>query len=346
MRQLTDQNIEWGKWLGGAAVGALAMYLFDPDRGARRRAQSTAQLREMGKQTGDAFERVVRSIGEGPSHDSARSYGSELAQRAADSGHEMASRTSEALQAAETRLSGTMHRAADAASHAIEPLLDATRGPWSGSTRSAAVVGGGALGLYAMASRSPLAILAGLAGLTLLTRGASNKPLSQLVGGRYRSVDVTRSIHIDASPEKVYELWSNYENFPHFMSNVIEVRDLGNRRSHWVVRGPAGTEFRFNSVLTEQSRPRRLAWRSEPGAEIEQSGSVEFQPSRGGTRVTVRMSYIPPAGAIGHGLAAMIGSDPERKMEEDLGRMKAVIERGAIPSSAAREGGSHGRFLH
>jgi uncharacterized membrane protein len=346
MRQLTDQNIEWGKWLGGAAVGALVMYMLDPERGARRRADSTAKLREMGKQTGDAFERVVRSIGEGPSYDSARSYGSELAQRASASGHELASRTSEALHSAETSLRGTMHRATESASHAIEPLLDATRGPWSGSTRSAAVVGGGALGLYALASRSPLAILAGLAGLTLLTRGASNKPLSQLVGGRYRSVDVTRSIHIDASPDKVYELWSNYENFPHFMSNVVEVRDLGNRRSHWVVRGPAGTEFRFDSVLTEQSRPRRLAWRSEPGAEIEQSGSVEFQPSRGGTRVTVHMSYIPPAGAIGHGLAAMIGSDPERKMEEDLGRMKAVIERGAIPSSAAREGSSHGRFLH
>lgn len=346
MRQLTDQNIEWGKWLGSAAVGALVMYMLDPERGQRRRTESGATLREMGKQTGDAFERVVRSIGEGPSYDSARSYGSELAQRASETGHDMASRTSDALHSAETRLRGTMHRATESASHAIEPLLDAARGPWSGSTRSAAVVGGGALGLYALASRSPLAILAGLAGLTLLTRGASNKPLSRLVGGRYRSVDVTRSIHIDAPPDKVYELWSNYENFPHFMSNVVEVRDLGNRRSHWVVRGPAGTEFQFDSVLTEQSRPRRLAWRSEPGAEIEQSGSVEFQSSRGGTRVTVRMSYIPPGGAIGHGLAAMIGSDPERKMEEDLGRMKAVIERGAIPSNAAREGGSHGRFLH
>lgn len=342
MRQLTDENIEWGKWLGSAAVGALVMYMLDPDRGAPRRAQSGEKLRELGKQTGDAFERVVRSIGEGPSYDSTRHTASDLAQRAVDTGHHMADRAAEALHSAETSLRGSMHRASDA----IEPLLDATRGPWSASTRSAAVLGGGALGLYALASRSPMALLAGLAGLTLLTRGASNRPLTQLVGGRHRVVDVRRTIHIDASPEKVYELWNNYQNFPHFMSSVVEVRDLGNRRSHWVVRGPAGTEFQFDSVLTEQSRPRRLAWRSEPGAEIEQSGSVEFQPSRGGTRVTVRMSYVPPAGAIGHGLAAMIGSDPEHRMEQDLARMKAVIERGAIPSSAAREGSSHGRFLH
>jgi uncharacterized membrane protein len=341
MRQLTEQNIDWAKWLGGAAVGALVMYMLDPERGAPRRAMTGETMRGLTKQTGDAFERVVRSIGEGPSYDSTRSYVSDLADRASETGHQVADRATDALHSAETTLRDSMQRA----SHAIEPLLEASRGPWSTSTRGAAVVGGGALGLYALASRSPLAILAGLAGLTLLTRGASNRPLSELVG-RHRMVDVTRSIHIDASPEKVYELWSNYENFPHFMSNVIEVRDLGNRRSHWVMRGPAGTEFRFDSVLTEQSRPRRLAWRSEPGAEIEQSGSVEFQSSRGGTRVTVRMSYVPPAGAIGHGLAAMIGSDPERRMEQDLSRMKAVIERGAIPSGAAREDSAHGRFLH
>ena len=341
MRVLTDQNIDWGKWLGSAAVGALVMYLLDQERGAPRRAQTGERMRELGKQGGDVFERVVRSIGEGPSYDSTRDYASDLAGRASETGHQVADRASDALQSAEATLRDSMHRA----SQAIEPLLAASRGPWSTSTRSAAVLGGGALGLYALATRSPMAILAGLAGLTLLTRGASNRPLSELVG-RHRMVDVSRTIHIDAAPDKVYELWSNYENFPHFMSNVIEVRDLGNRRSHWVVRGPAGTEYRFDSVLTEQSRPRRLAWRSEPGAEIEQFGSVEFQPSRGGTRVTVRMSYVPPAGAIGHGLAAMIGSDPERRMEEDLARMKAVIERGAIPSGAAREGSAHGRFLH
>ena len=346
MRQLTDDNIDWGKWLGSAAVGALVMYMLDPERGGSRRAQAGAALRDMGKQQGDAFERVVRSIGEGPSYGSTRDHVSDLVQRGADSSQQLARSGVDAVQSAAGTLRDSVGRAGSAASHAIEPLLDATRGPWSASTRSAAVVGGGALGLYALASRSPLALLAGLAGLTLLTRGASNRPISQLVGARPRIVDVTRTIHIDASPEKVYELWSNYENFPLFMSNVIEVRDLGNRRSHWVVRGPAGTEFQFNSVLTEQSRPRRLAWRSEPGADVEQSGSVEFQSSRGGTRVTVRMSYVPPAGALGHGIAAMIGSDPERRMEEDLARMKTVIERGAIPSSAARESSAQGRFLH
>ncbi|NML59941.1 hypothetical protein HHL21_02345 [Massilia sp. RP-1-19] len=192
MRQLTDQNIEWGKWLGFAAVGALVMYMRDPERGAPRRAQSGEKLRDLGKDTGDVFERVVRSIGEGPSYDSTRGYASGLAQRASEAGQQMSGRASDALHSAETTLRDSLHRAGDA----IEPLLEASRGPWPASTRSAAVLGGGALGLYALASRSPIAILAGLAGLTLLTRGASNRPIRELVG-RHRVVDAARMKTVD-----------------------------------------------------------------------------------------------------------------------------------------------------
>jgi uncharacterized membrane protein len=356
MRQTSDPNIEWAKWLGSAAMGALVMYMLDPDRGAPRRAVSGEKLRGLGKQTGDAFEKVVRSLGERASalgherlaHGGSGSVDSTVStsfsqepDRPADTQHESASAdTGERLQ---SRADGPLQ----AAGEILRPLLQASQGQWSTGTRSAAVLGGGALGVYALMNRSPMAVLAGLAGLTLLARGASNRPLRSLVAtGRSRRVDIVKSIRIDASPEKVYDLWSNYENFPHFMSNVIEVRDLGDRRSHWVVKGPAGTEFGFNAILTEQDRPRRLAWRSEPGAEIDQSGSVEFQPARGGTRVRVYQSYIPPAGAVGRGIATLLGRDPEREMEEDLARMKYFIERGTVPPESTRQGGSHSRVLH
>jgi uncharacterized membrane protein len=129
------------------------------------------------------------------------------------------------------------------------------------------------------------------------------------------------------------------------MSHVAEVRDLGRRRSHWVVRGPGGSEYAWNSVLTEQSRPHRLAWRSEPGAEIPQSGSIQLEPRRGGTDVTVRLSYTPPAGVLGHGLATLLGADPKSRMDEDLARMKAYIERGVVPPDAAQSRAGS-RYLH
>jgi uncharacterized membrane protein len=57
------------------------------------------------------------------------------------------------------------------------------------------------------------------------------------------------------------------------------------------------------------------------------------------------MSYTPPAGALGHGLAMLLGSDPKSRMDEDLARMRDFIERGAGPREAARSRSSS-RFLH
>ena len=161
-----------------------------------------------------------------------------------------------------------------------------------------------------------------------------------------RRGDIEKTIRIDAAPEQVYDLWASYENFPRFMPNVLEVRDLGDRRSHWVVKGPAGRTFAWDSIITDQSRPYRLAWQSAPGSEIDQAGEVRFEQIHGGTRATVRLSYSPPAGAAGRALASLLGSNPERQLEEDLQRMKTLLERGSLPHGVSQGGTSDSRFLH
>jgi uncharacterized membrane protein len=253
-------------------------------------------------------------------------------------------------RASET-LSHTVDQVSDAASHAGGRMRRAVRGlggDWVPAARSSAVMGGGLLSLYGMLRRSPLGWAIGLAGVALLARGALNQPFKSMMRGEAlgQTFDLEKSIRIDASPEEVYDMFANYENFPRFMSHVSEVRDLGHRKSHWVVKGPAGSEFQWDSMLTEQSRPHRLAWRSEPGAEIANSGSIQFEPWRDGTRVTIRMSYSPPAGAIGHGVATLLGADPKRQMDDDLARMKGFIERGVTPHDLAQQGRSESRFLH
>lgn len=234
-----------------------------------------------------------------------------------------------------------------------------SEGAWNPGMRNTALVGGALLALMGVMRRSPVSAVLGLAGAALLARGAANQPLRTLASrgaaglgaakglgmGMDQTIDFEKTVHIDAAPAEVYEQFSNYENFPHFMSHVAEVRDLGRRRSHWIVKGPGGSRFEWNSVLTEQSRPNRLAWRSEPGAEIPNSGSIQFERHRGGTLVTVRMSYTPPAGALGHAFALLLGSDPKSKMDEDLGRMKHLIERGTMPREAAQSSWAS-RLLH
>jgi uncharacterized membrane protein len=58
-------------------------------------------------------------------------------------------------------------------------------------------------------------------------------------------------------------------------------------------------------------------------------------PNNGQTSIDVKLSYNPPAGAVGHGIASLLGSDPKGLMDADLMRMKSLIETGNIPRDAA-----------
>lgn len=352
MNLATEHDQQLGTWIAAAALGAMAMYLLDPERGAARRAQSGRALRDLGRQGGAVLGKVAGEVG-------ARVDGAGAAVRSA------ASQAGSAIQEAVDHAGGAASAAlSSAASSAPAPLPDGQSGAplhalhgghvaaparWGGGRRGAAIAGGGALGLAGLLlARPSLRLVLGLAGLALMARGAANRPLYSWLrsGANGHAVEVEKTIRIDATPEQLYDLFANYDNFPRFMSNVVEVRDLGGRRSHWVVKGPAGSEFTWNAVLTEQTRPHKLAWQSEPGAEVAQAGAIRFEPFRNGTRVTVRLSYRPPAGKVGQALAALLGSDPKRQMEHDLARMKALVERGVITHHGAAPAAGESKFLH
>ncbi|MFP5393247.1 MAG: SRPBCC family protein [Gammaproteobacteria bacterium] len=331
MRTDSDQDLQLGKWIASAAVGAIVMYMLDPERGAARRAETASQLRKVGQQAGQAVSGVAQDV--------AHRAGVADVFHARDVGPS-SSGSAFSLQSLGALLDGP--------ATGIKAIARQLRErSWDPKVRNAAMYGGGALGLFSLITRrSPLATVAGLAGAAYLARNGGKLAAS---GGAARSgsaQQIERSIRIEASPEQVYDLWSRYENFPRFMKNVVEVRDLGGIRSHWVVKGPAGTHYEWDSILTEQSRPDRLAWQSAPGSEIEQYGEVRLEEVRGGTRATVRLSYHPPAGAAGQAIAALVGSDPARQLEEDLQRMKLLLETGTVPDHAAQIGRSDSKFLH
>lgn len=333
MRTDSEQDLQLGKWLAGAAVGALVMYMLDPERGANRRAESVAKLRSLGQQAGKALDSAVQNV-------SQRVGGADAIQ-ATDSGQPSGASP---VSPQSTSLGAMPEGPSTGIKAAARALRERA---WDPKVRNAALWGGGALGLFSLATRrAPLGIIAGLAGAALLASRARGRSMLSLGATAGKPVTIEKSLRIEASPEQVYDLWANYENFPRFMNNVVEVRDLGGIRSHWVVKGPAGTRFEFDSVLTERSRPERLAWQSAAGSEIEQFGEVRIDEVRGGSRATVRLSYRPPAGAAGETFAELMGSDPQRQLEEDLQRMKTLLERGSIPDAAAQGRPADSRFLH
>jgi uncharacterized membrane protein len=185
------------------------------------------------------------------------------------------------------------------------------------------------------------------AGLGLAARGATNLPLARLAGiarGR-RAIDLDRTLHLAAAPEALYDLWTDWENLPRFISHVRDVRDDGDGRTHWVVAGPGATRLEWDAVVTRAIRPQLLSWQTEPGSLVRHAGTVRLEPVGEGTRVSVKMSYSA-TGREGHPLATLLGRDPGRQMDDDLVRMMELIDQRQPPRDATRADDSSRSHLH
>jgi uncharacterized membrane protein len=97
----------------------------------------------------------------------------------------------------------------------------------------------------------------------------------------------------------------------------------------------------WTAELTRVTPNELVAWRSEPGSEVANAGVVQFEPlPDGSTRVDIRLFYNPPAGALGHFAARLFGADPKSALDEDLVRLKSLLEKGkasAPGKSATRD---------
>lgn len=212
---------------------------------------------------------------------------------------------------------------------------------WSPAARTFVGAVGSALVGYAASRRDVFGTLFGLAGTVLVLRAATNLETSRLIGagaGR-RAIDLQKTVTINAPASTVFDFWSNFENFPRFMTHVREVRSSGvvDGQSHWTVAGPANVPIEFDAVVTRFVPNELIAWKTVEGAPVAHAGIVRFEPDEGGgTRVHIRFSYNPPAGAIGHAFATLMGEDPKSKMDDDLARMKTLIETGNPPRDAAQ----------
>lgn len=199
---------------------------------------------------------------------------------------------------------------------------------WSPTKQVAATGAGAASLLYGAARGGLVGGLLGLAGSALLLRGTLNRPLSELLG-RKGGVTVQKTVTVYRPLQEVFDLLSRFDTFPLFMEHVQQVDlEVGGRRSRWTVDGPAGTKITFEAETTVFEPEHVIAWKTVPGQPIEHEGQVRFEEIPDGTRVHVRMTYRPPGGIVGHAIAHILGWDPKARMDDDMIRMKALLEEG------------------
>src|SRR2546423_13012160 len=119
---------------------------------------------------------------------------------------------------------------------------------------------------------------------------------------------VEKSIEVQRPVDQVYAQWTQFEEFPEFMENVDEVRQLDDKHLEWKAK-VAGIERRWKAEIVDQKPNKMIAWRSISGDQND--GKVEFQPIDGRTMVKLVVDYEPPAGNVGDDGATLMQVTPQ-----------------------------------
>lgn len=187
---------------------------------------------------------------------------------------------------------------------------------------------------YARPGRITAAATGVMAIAALDVRGARALGRAGATAGpsRPHAVTARRTITIGRPAEELYRFWRDVTNLPRFMQRLESVQPLGDRRARWQARGPAGAILQWEAEIVDDRPGTLIAWRSLPGSQLAHAGVVRFERAPGGrgTQVMVELEYTPPGGTLGAAVARVLGRAPEQELQEDLRRLKQLVETGDI----------------
>jgi len=233
------------------------------------------------------------------------------------------------------------HDAAPAGTH-LDPYANL-----GGGERAVSVALGAALGIAATQSKGPVGVLFGVLGGALVARGVSGKGLAKrLLGsgpderayakrhGWSAAAKAPRSVSINASRERVWQVLREVERWPGFMVNILNAESEGDRLV-FTSRGALGP-VETHATITEDVPNERFAWETAHDAPVPNAGLFELRDAPGGrgTEIHAKVAYEPVGGSLGRYAAKLTQREPGIELRRDLKRLKSLIEAGEVPTNA------------
>ncbi len=132
---------------------------------------------------------------------------------------------------------------------------------------------------------------------------------------------VQKSVTVDVPVRTAYNQWTQFEEFPRFMEGVEKVKQLDDRRLHWVAE-IGGKRNEWDAEISEQRPDERVAWHSISGAT--NAGAVTFHRlGDDRTKVMLQLEYEPDDAVEKAGdVLGLV----KRRAKNDLERFKEFIE--------------------
>jgi uncharacterized membrane protein len=154
-----------------------------------------------------------------------------------------------------------------------------------------------------------------------------------ITGENSQTVELRSTLTVNKPRSEVYKFWRKLENLPKFMEHLNSVKEIDNKRSHWVAKIPGNIgSIEWDAEITEEKKGELIAWQSVENATIYNSGNISFKDAIDGigTEVTAKIIYQPPAGKAGAVAAKILNPVFQKIVKADIRRFKEVMENGEV----------------
>ncbi|NNJ25815.1 SRPBCC family protein [Alienimonas chondri] len=356
--------------LKGLALGAGAMYLFDPQYGSTRRSKIKDQFVRAGSDYGTLWEKGSKDLAnrlKGQAFEAKGLLTGEVADDAtvenrvrSAAGHVLTDAGGLRVEARDgvVTLGGTVRpgepdllvpavekvrgvRSVEALlSTAGEPIPHRPQTGLAANLPTGELTHGARLGLAtagvgllarAVLRRGPLMVPLGAAGLALFQKGRRGGRVEDLLG-------------LAEAPKPVRLAKTIHIDAPRDQVFQFLLDAESSRRffpGHWEVEDLGGGRHRWGTtfagaqlhceeVVTEQVENEKVLWQSTPDSLVQYEGQARFEPEGDGTRVSVHLSWQPPGGSLGEIAARAFRMDPKSMLDEGLKRCKTHLEEHAV----------------
>lgn len=143
---------------------------------------------------------------------------------------------------------------------------------------------------------------------------------------------ISTSVSVNSPRMEVYDFWRKLDNLPLFMNHLKSVELMEDNLSHWTLKLPGDiADIGWDAAIVFDEPGNMIAWESVPGSMISNNGKVRFiDTSDNETLIHVSITYQPPAGGVGAGMAHLLNPLFRKLVKEDILNFKRYMEVGHI----------------
>jgi uncharacterized membrane protein len=139
---------------------------------------------------------------------------------------------------------------------------------------------------------------------------------------------VERALTIARTPEEVYQFLHDPKNIPHFAAHVVSIEDLGSGRFRAIAREEWAKPWEM--IIENDEKNRAIVLRHSVDPKERLTILLAEAPGGRGTELKVALDFKRERKALMRALTVVAGDDPDTLLQEDLRRLKMLLEAGEV----------------